>query len=131
MIRNIIKIDEEQCNGCGLCAEACHEGAIGMVNGKAKLLRDDIAMVWATACLSVPRGPSDLRNGKRPNTMMPLCSRISKAARFTLWRRCPAVAPAPRPKPSGGTTNAKLPRCVLREIRAGFHSGPSRSSWRR
>ena len=41
MIRKIIQIDEELCNGCGACAEACHEGAIGMVNGKAKLLRDD------------------------------------------------------------------------------------------
>ena len=41
MIRKIIQIDEETCNGCGACAQACHEGAIGMVNGKAKLLRDD------------------------------------------------------------------------------------------
>ena len=41
MIRKIIKINEEKCNGCGACASACHEGAIGMVNGKAKLLRDD------------------------------------------------------------------------------------------
>ena len=41
MIRKIINIDEEKCNGCGACAEACHEGAIGMINGKAKLLRDD------------------------------------------------------------------------------------------
>ena len=41
MIRRIIEIDEEKCNGCGACASACHEGAIGMVNGKAKLLRDD------------------------------------------------------------------------------------------
>ena len=41
MIRKIIKINEEKCNGCGLCAKACHENAIGMVNGKAKLLRDD------------------------------------------------------------------------------------------
>ncbi len=41
MKRTIIEINEEKCNGCGACAEACHEGAIGMVNGKAKLLRDD------------------------------------------------------------------------------------------
>ena len=41
MKRRIIKIDESKCNGCGLCAKACHEGAIGMVEGVAKLLRDD------------------------------------------------------------------------------------------
>ena len=41
MIRKIIKINEDLCNGCGACATACHEGAIGMVNGKAKLLRED------------------------------------------------------------------------------------------
>lgn len=41
MVRKIIEIDEEKCNGCGACAAACHEGAIGMVDGKAKLLRDD------------------------------------------------------------------------------------------
>ena len=41
MKRKIIKIDENLCNGCGACAAACHEGAIGMIDGKAKLLRDD------------------------------------------------------------------------------------------
>jgi len=41
MIRKIIKIDEERCNGCGACATACHEGAIEMSNGKAKLTRED------------------------------------------------------------------------------------------
>ena len=41
MIRKVIHIDEEKCNGCGACAAACHEGAIAMVDGKAKLMRDD------------------------------------------------------------------------------------------
>lgn len=41
MIRKIITIDQEKCNGCGLCVDACHEGAIGIQNGKAVLLRDD------------------------------------------------------------------------------------------
>ena len=41
MLRKIIRIDEEKCNGCGACARACHEGAIAMVNGKARLVRED------------------------------------------------------------------------------------------
>lgn len=41
MIRRIIQIDKEKCNGCGACAAACHEGAIAMVDGKAQLMRDD------------------------------------------------------------------------------------------
>lgn len=41
MVRKIIHIDEEKCNGCGACAAACHEGAIEMVDGKARLTRED------------------------------------------------------------------------------------------
>ena len=41
MVRRIIQIDRDKCNGCALCADACHEGAIGIIDGKAQLLRDD------------------------------------------------------------------------------------------
>ena len=41
MIRRIIHIDQDKCNGCGACAQACHEGAIAMVDGKAQLIRAD------------------------------------------------------------------------------------------
>ena len=41
MVRQVIHIDEEKCNGCGRCATACHEGAIAIIDGKAKLTRDD------------------------------------------------------------------------------------------
>lgn len=56
MIRKIIEINEEMCNGCGLCAEACHEGAIGMINGKAKLLQDDYCDGLGDCLPSCPTG---------------------------------------------------------------------------
>ncbi len=56
MIRQIIKIEEEKCNGCGACAVACHEGAIAMVNGKAKLIRDDYCDGLGDCLPSCPTG---------------------------------------------------------------------------
>jgi len=56
MVRKIIKIDEEKCNGCGVCVDACHEGALGMRQGKAVLLRDDYCDGLG-ACL--PACPTD------------------------------------------------------------------------
>lgn len=53
MIRRIIKIDEEKCIGCGICAQACHEGAIEMIGGKVSLPEKIIVMGWVTAFLHV------------------------------------------------------------------------------
>lgn len=56
MIRKIIRIDEEKCNGCGLCASACHEGAIDMVNGKAKLVRENFCDGFGDCLPACPTG---------------------------------------------------------------------------
>ncbi len=55
MIRRVIQIDEEKCNGCGICANACHEGAIEIVDGKAKLVRDDFCDGFGDCLPSCPQ----------------------------------------------------------------------------
>lgn len=60
MIRKIIKIDEEKCVGCSLCAQACKEGAIAMVNGKAKLIRDDYCDGLGNCLPACPVGAIEL-----------------------------------------------------------------------
>lgn len=66
MIRRIIKIDEEKCNGCGACAAACHEGAIGMVNGKAKLMREDYCDGLGDCLPACPTGAISFEEREAP-----------------------------------------------------------------
>ena len=66
MIRRIIHIDEEKCNGCGLCADACHEGAIGMVEGKARLLREDYCDGLGDCLPSCPAGAITFEDREAP-----------------------------------------------------------------
>ena len=66
MIRKIINIDEEKCNGCGICAEACHEGAIEMVNGKAKLERENFCDGLGDCLPACPTGAITFEEREAP-----------------------------------------------------------------
>ena len=76
MIRRIIQIDEKKCNGCGACAEACHEGAIGMINGKAALLRDDYCDGLEIVCQPARQALFPLWSEKLQPMMKNLCRKI-------------------------------------------------------
>lgn len=66
MIRTIIKIDKNKCNGCGICVQACHEGAIGLVSGKAKLLRESYCDGLGDCLPSCPTGAISFEKREAP-----------------------------------------------------------------
>ena len=66
MIRRIIHIDEEKCNGCGKCVHACHEGAIGLVNGKARLMREHYCDGLGDCLPSCPTGAITFEEREAP-----------------------------------------------------------------
>ncbi|SDA62103.1 4Fe-4S binding domain-containing protein [Butyrivibrio sp. INlla18] len=66
MVRQIIHIDEEKCNGCGICATACHEGAIEMINGKAKLVRENFCDGFGDCLPGCPTGAITFESREAP-----------------------------------------------------------------
>ena len=66
MIRKIIHIDEDKCNGCGLCATACHEGAIDIIDGKAKLVRENFCDGFGDCLLGCPTGAITFEEREAP-----------------------------------------------------------------
>ena len=69
MIRKIIRIDKEKCNGCGACADACHEGAIDIIDGKAELVREHFCDGLETVSRNVQQEPFPLKNEKHLSMM--------------------------------------------------------------
>ena len=98
MIRRIISIDEEKCNGCGLCAKACHEGAISMVGGKAKLMRDDYCDGLGDCLPACPTGAITFveREAAAYNEAAVLAAK--KQASGCAAGGCPGSAPKALPK---------------------------------
>lgn len=66
MIRRVIRIDEAKCNGCGACAQACHEGAIAMVDGKARLMREDFCDGLGDCLPACPTGAITFEEREAP-----------------------------------------------------------------
>lgn len=122
MIRRIIHIDQDKCNGCGACAKACHEGAIDMVDGKARLMREHYCDGLGDCLPACPTGAITFEEREAP-AYDEAAVKAAQAAKKQAHTGCPGTAirqlmhkkPAP-PAPAG-------------RRRASSPTGRYRSSW--
>ncbi len=127
MKRRIIEIDQDKCNGRGACAAACHEGAISMVDGKAKLMRDDYCDGLGDCLPACPTGAITFveREAAAYDEQAVLANKQKKMQQQGM--RLHGAAPGPGCKRSGIWNPPPRPRPP--HPRASYPSGRCRSSW--
>ena len=105
MIRRIIHIDEAKCNGCGACAEACHEGAIEMIDGKARLMREDYCDGLGDCLPNCPTGAITFEAREAP-AYNAAAVEAAKRDRQTSGG-CPGSRPRVMPAPASGCPGSR------------------------
>ena len=116
MLRKIIRIDEEKCNGCGACAAACHEGAIAMVNGKAKLMREDYCDGLGDCLPACPTGAISFEEREAAAYDPEAVAKAARQKRPASPCGCPGAqartltgkAPSPSPAPAAAGQGSEL-----------------------
>ena len=113
MIRRIIHIDQDKCNGCGACAKACHEGAIDMVDGKARLMREHYCDGLGDCLPACPTGAITFEEREAP-AYDEAAVKAAQAAKKQAHTGCPGTAirqlmhKKPAPPAPGGETESQL-----------------------
>ena len=111
MKRRIIEIDENKCNGCGACAAACHEGAIAMVDGKARLMRDDYCDGLGDCLPACPTGAITFEEREAPayDHAAVLAAKAARAADTPLPCGCPGSQSRAIRRPEAAPTAGDIP----------------------
>ena len=130
MIRKIIKIDEEKCNGCGACASACHEGAIGMVNGKAKLLREDYCDGLGDCLPACPTGAISFEEREAPAYDEAAVLKAKEEKAGAVSGGCPGKMARAIERPQGGGCPGKMAKAIERGAAAPAEPAPAASELR-